>query len=54
MFWMNQVQMVQCCKKVVSVRKVDGATRPLVNARGLHLECVRVVHDNGRACSFVW
>ena len=35
-FWINQVHMVQCRRKVVSGRKVTGITRFLVNARGLH------------------
>ena len=43
---MNQVQMRQyCCKKVVSVRMVADAIRSLVNARGLQLECSRVLHE---------
>ena len=39
-FWMNQVQMEQnAVRKVVSGRRVAGAIRSLVNARGLQLEC---------------
>ena len=37
-FWMNQVQMWQCGKKVENGRKVAGAIRSLVNVRGLVLE----------------
>ena len=32
---MNQVQMRQCRRKVASGRRVAGAMRSLVNARGL-------------------
>ena len=33
---MNQVQMMQSHRKVVSGRKLEGPIRSLVNARGLH------------------
>ena len=32
-------------RKVASGRKVAGAIRSLVNARSLHLECCRVLHE---------
>ena len=31
----------ECCRKVVSWRRVAGAINSLVNARGLQLECAR-------------
>ena len=34
-FWMNQVQLIPCCKKVAQGRKVAGAIKFWVNARGL-------------------
>ena len=37
--------MSKCHRKVASERKVEGAIRSLVNARGLQLECERVVHE---------
>ena len=40
-FWMRQ-----CSRKVVSVRRVAGAIRSLVNARSLQLECARVLHES--------
>ena len=43
---MNQGQMRVCCRKVVSGRRVAGAIRSLVNARGLQLECAKVLHDS--------
>ena len=33
----------KCCRKVLSERKVVGAIRSLISARGLQLECVRVL-----------
>ena len=33
------------CRKVVSGRKDAGAIRSLGNARGLQLECARVLHE---------
>ena len=38
-FWMNQVEMGQFCRKVEN-RRVAGTIRSLVNARNLQLECV--------------
>ena len=35
----------ECSRKVASGRKVAGAIRSLVNARSLHLECCRVLHE---------
>ena len=35
----------ECSRKVASGRRVAGATRSLVNARDLLLECVRVLHE---------
>ena len=32
-------------RKVASGRRVAGAIRSLVNARDLHVECARVLHD---------
>ena len=34
-----------CHKKVVVWRRVATSTRSLVNARGLQLECARVLHE---------
>ena len=34
----------ECCRKVVSERMVASAIRFLVNARGLQLDCARVLH----------
>ena len=42
---MNQVQMMQCLRKVESGRKVAGAIRSLVNDKGMQLECARVLHE---------
>ena len=39
-FWMNQVQM----SKVSSGRRVAGAIRSLINAKGLQPKCARVLH----------
>ena len=36
---------VECRRKIVSGRKVEGTIRFLVNDRGLQLECVRVLHE---------
>ena len=35
----------ECSRKVASGRRVAGAMRSLVNARGLQLECARVLHE---------
>ena len=35
----------ESCRKVVSGRRVAGATRFLINVRGLQLECGRVLHE---------
>ena len=35
----------ECSKKMANGRKVAGAFRSLVNARDLHLECARVLHE---------
>ena len=40
---MNQEEMRQSV--VASGRKIAGAIRSLVNARGFKLECVRVLHE---------
>ena len=37
---------VECSRKVVSGRMVAGAIRYLVNARGLQLECARVLYES--------
>ena len=37
---------VECRRKVVSGRKAEGTIRSLVNARGLQLECARVLHES--------
>ena len=34
----------ECSRKVASGRRDAGATRSLVNARDLQLECARVLH----------
>ena len=44
-FWMNQVHMKQCRRKAASGKRDGGAIRSLVNARGLQLECARVLHE---------
>ena len=44
-FWMNQLQMVYCCRKVMSRRKIADAIRSRVNARGLKLECWKMLHE---------
>ena len=36
----------ECSRKVVSGRRVAGAIRSLVNARGFRLECARVLHES--------
>ena len=41
-------------RRVASGMKVAGAIRSLVNGRGLHLECVRVMQDGLLVCSVVW
>ena len=38
LFWMNQVQMVQCCRKVTSEKKIAGAIRSIVNFCDLQVE----------------
>ena len=45
MFWMNQVQMRQCSRKVASKKRVAGAIKYLANAKDLWLECARVFHE---------
>ena len=35
----------ECRRKVTSVRKVAGTIRSLLNARGLELECARVLYE---------
>ena len=35
----------ECSRKVANGRRVAGAIRSLVNARGLQLECVKVLHE---------
>ena len=42
---MNQVQMVQCSRKVARGGRVAGVTRSLVNARDLQFEYARVQHE---------
>ena len=44
-FWMNQIQIRQCCQKVENGRKVAGAIRSLVKVRGFQLKCSRVLHE---------
>ena len=46
---MTRVQMRQCSR-----RRVSGAIRSLVNARGLQLEYARVKHKTACSCSYVW
>ena len=41
-FWMNHVQMMQCCGYVISGRRVVCDIRSLVNTRVLKLEYARV------------
>ena len=45
-FWTNQVQMIQCSRKVESGRGVAGANRSLVNTRSWQLECAKVLHES--------
>ena len=35
----------ECQRKVASGRRVAGAIRSIVNARDLHLDCARVLHE---------
>ena len=35
----------KCCRKVANGRRVAGAIKYFVNARGSQLECARVLHD---------
>ena len=35
----------ECSRKVASGSRVPGAIRSLINARGLKLECARVLHE---------
>ena len=35
----------ECCRKVTNERKIAGAIRSLVNARGLQLESTMVLHQ---------
>ena len=48
----------ECSRKAASGRKVSGAIRSLVNARGLQLECARILHETACSydfdCSYVW
>ena len=44
---------VICCRKVESRRKVEGAMRFCVHARGLKLEFVRVLYENLFCCMAV-
>ena len=37
-FWMNWIQMRQCCRKIANGRRVAGDIRSLVIARDLKLE----------------
>ena len=43
MFWMNHVQIMRSRRKVTSGRKDAGTISSLVKARGLRLECARVL-----------
>ena len=36
----------ECRRKAASGSRVAGGIRPLVNARDLQLECVRVLHES--------
>ena len=36
----------ECSRKVASGRRVAGAVRPLVDARSLHIECAKVLHES--------
>ena len=38
--------MRQCHRKVASAKRVTGTIKSLVNARGLQLECDRVLHES--------
>ena len=38
-FWMNQVDESECCRKVMSGRRVADAIRYLVNPKVIQLEC---------------
>ena len=39
------IDVAECHSKVVSGRNIAGAIISLVNARGLQLECARVLHE---------
>ena len=36
---------IECSRKVPSGRRVAGSIRFLANARDLHIECARVLHE---------
>ena len=42
----------ECSRKVASGRRVSGASRSLVNTKGLQLECARVLHET--LCLFLY
>ena len=37
---------VECSRKVARGRRVPGAIRYLITARGLQLDCARVLHES--------
>ena len=45
-FLMNQVHMIQCHRKMASERRVASAIRSPINARGLQLNCARLLHES--------
>ena len=44
-FYESGTDGAECSRKVMSGRRVAGAIRSLVNAKDLHLECARVLHE---------
>ena len=44
-FWMIQVQ-IECSRKGDEFETVAVAIRSMMNARGLHFECARVLHES--------
>ena len=44
---------MECCKEIVSGRKIASAIRPFVCVIGLQLECTRVLYE-GVLVSVMW
>ena len=41
----SSTDIVECCRKMMSGRQVPGAISSFFNARGLHLQCVEMLHE---------